>query len=388
MLGRNAVVLSFLSVGLWMLAGLSARQHSDPGGGGKGEGTSKTTSRVPFSELASPPRREEKGEGAKAETDPVSKRLANLEESLGFVESGLTKKVEDLLLFRRLEDVAVVDKVRYTGPPPRVIKNPTGQGAGNPVIIQAYTLLPRKFLSQGKLPLVILVHGGVHGDFNGNNVHVLRELLEQGYAVLAPEYRGSSGYGKDFWQLIDYGGLETEDVFAGRQWMLENHDNIDANRVGIMGWSHGGMITLMNLFAHPKEYQVGYAGVPVCDLVALMGYKDQAYRDQFSAAYHIGKTAEEDVNEYRRRSPAWNAEKLQTPLLIHTTTNDEDVNVLEVEHLIQALKAADKKFEHKVYQNAPGGHAFNRIDTKLARESRAEVYRFLAKYLNPPNAIK
>src|SRR5205823_6998358 len=170
--------------------------------------------------------------------------------------------------------------------------------------------------------------------------------------------------------------------------MLENHDNIDANRVGIMGWSHGGMITLMNLFAHPKEYQAGYAGVPLCDLVARMGYKDQAYRDQFSAPYHIGKTAEEDVNEYRRRSPAWNAEKLQTPLLIHTTTNDEDVNVLEVEHLIQALKAADKKFEHKVYQNAPGGHAFNRIDTKLARESRAEVYRFLAKYLNPPNAMK
>jgi len=59
------------------------------------------------------------------------------------------------------------------------------------------------------------------------------------------------------------------------------------------------------------------------------------------------------VNEYRKRSPAWNADKLQTPLLIHTTTNDEDVNVLEVEHLIMALKAAGKKFEHKIYSNAP-----------------------------------
>jgi dipeptidyl aminopeptidase/acylaminoacyl peptidase len=364
MFGRKSVALSALIV-LWVLAGSSAQ---------------------PPPSSSAPPKGEGKTEATKAEGDPVAKRLANLEESLGFVEKDLTKKVDDLMLFRRLEDVAVVDKVRYTGPPPRVIKNPTGQGAGNPVIIQAYTFFPRKF--QGKLPLIVLVHGGVHGDFNSNNVHILRELLEQGYAILAPEYRGSTGYGKDFWQLIDYGGLETEDVFAGRQWMLENHDNIDANRVGIVGWSHGGMITLMNLFAHPKEYQVGYAGVPVSDLVARMGYKDQAYRDQFSASYHIGKNAEEDVNEYRRRSPAWNAEKLQTPLLIHTTTNDEDVNVLEVEHLIQALKAADKKFEHKVYQNAPGGHAFNRIDTKLARESRAEIYRFLAKYLNPPNAMK
>jgi dipeptidyl aminopeptidase/acylaminoacyl peptidase len=325
---------------------------------------------------------------AKGETDPVQKRLAGLEESLGFTESTLIKRVDDLMLFRRMEDLALVDKVRYTGPPPRVIKNPTAQGAGNPVIISAYTFFPRTFPASTKLPLIVFVHGGVHGDFNSNSVHVIRELIQQRYAIIAPEYRGSSGYGKDFWQLIDYGGLETEDVFAGRQWMIENHDNIDRERVGIIGWSHGGMITLMNLFSHPKDFQVGYAAVPVSDLVARMGYKDQSYRDQFSASYHIGKTAEEDVNEYRRRSPAWNVEKLEAPLLIHTTTNDEDVNVLEVEHLIKALKAADKKFEHNIYQNAPGGHAFNRIDTKLAKESRAEAYRFLAKYLSPPNAVK
>jgi hypothetical protein len=76
---------------------------------------------------------------------------------------------------------------------------------------------------------------------------------------------------------------------------------------------------------------------------------------------------------------------LQTPLLIHSTTNDEDVNVLEVENLIKALKAAGRKFEHKIYKDAPGGHEFNRIDTKLARDSRMEVYQFLAKYLNPPS---
>jgi dipeptidyl aminopeptidase/acylaminoacyl peptidase len=325
---------------------------------------------------------------AKAPADAVQQRLNALAESLHFAEESLARKLDEQVLFRRLDDLAVVDKVRYTGPPPRVVKNPTAQGAGNAVILSAYTFLPRKHGSGSKLPLIVLVHGGVHGNFNSNNVHILRELLGQGYAVLAPEYRGSSGYGKEFWQLIDYGGLEVEDVFAGKQWMLDNHDTIDAKRVGIMGWSHGGLITLMNLFAHPKDFQVGYAGVPVCDLVARMGYKGQGYRDLFSAEYHIGKTAEEDVNEYRRRSPAWNAEKLQTPLLIHTTTNDEDVNVLEVEHLIKALKAADKKFEHKVYKNAPGGHAFNRLDTRLAKESRAEVYRFLAKHLNPPNPVK
>lgn len=320
--------------------------------------------------------------------DPLRQSLGRLDEALGFTEDLLTRKIDEQILFRRLEDIAHADKSRYTGPAPRVIPNPTAQGAGNPVIITAYTFVPKNQPAGRKLPLLVFVHGGIHGNVDSDYVHILRELLTQGYAVLAPEYRGSSGYGKEFSDLIDYGGLEIEDVFAGKQWMLETHENIDPNRVGILGWSHGGLITLMNLFAHPKDYQVGYAGVPVSDLIARMGYKGDGYRSLFSAPHHIGKTAADNVNEYRRRSPAWNAEKLQTPLLIHTNTNDEDVNVLEVEHLIQALKAADKKFEYKVYKNAPGGHEFNRLDTKLAKESRAEIYRFLAKYLSPPNPVK
>ncbi len=66
---------------------------------------------------------------------------------------------------------------------------------------------------------------------------------------------------------------------------------------------------------------------------------------------------------------------------MHTTTNDQDVNVVEVEQLITALKAAGKKFEYKIYQDAPGGHSFNRIDTTLAQDSRREIYQFLEKHL-------
>ncbi len=319
--------------------------------------------------------------------DPAQQRIRALEERLRFMEASLRKEIDDLMMFQRLGDLAVVDKVRYTGPPPRVIPNPTGQGAGNPLIIRAYTFVPKQY-ANARLPLIVMVHGGVHGNFDSNSVHIVRELLQQGYAVIAPEYRGSSGYGRGFWQLIDYGGLENEDVYAGMKWMVENTPNVDPQRVGIIGWSHGGMISLMNVFEHPQDYKVVYAGVPVSDLVARMGYKSQSYRELFSAPYHLGKSAADNVNEYKRRSPAWNAEKLQTPLLIHSTTNDEDVNVLEVEHLIKALKAAGKKFEYKIYENAPGGHVFNRIDTKLAKESRVEIWRFLAQYLNPPNPVK
>ncbi|PLX23899.1 MAG: S9 family peptidase, partial [Marinilabiliales bacterium] len=217
---------------------------------------------------------------------------------------------------------------------------------------------------------------------------IIRELIAQQYIVVAAEYRGSTGYGKGHYEKIDYGGLETEDVNASRQFMIDNYEIVDGNRVGIIGWSHGGMITLHNIFDHPKDYKVAFAGVPVSDIISRMGYQTQDYRDLYSADYHIGKTAYEDVEEYKTRSPAWNTHKFQnTPLLIHTNTNDDDVNVLEVEHLIKSLKADNKKFDYEIFQDIPGGHSFDRMDTKHAREVRVKIYKFLAQYLNPPKKI-
>jgi dipeptidyl aminopeptidase/acylaminoacyl peptidase len=289
----------------------------------------------------------------------------------------LMKKIDDVLWHFAVGDVAQVDKVRLTSKPVRMA-NPTGQGAGNPLVIPAYTFVPKKL--SGKGPLLVFVHGGVHGDFNTGSAHIVRELIDQGYVVIAPEYRGSTGYGGAFYNQIDYGGAEIDDTYAARNWAVENLP-VDPERVGIIGWSHGGYHTLFNIFNWPQAYKVAYAGVPVSDLVQRMGYKSQGYRDIFAG--FIGKQAEDNPMEYRKRSPVFHADKLQTPLLVHTNTNDEDVNVMEVEHLIAALEAAGKTFEHKIYKDAPGGHVFNRIDTKLARESRQEIYAFLAKYLKP-----
>ena len=296
----------------------------------------------------------------------------------------LSKQIDDLMWYQKLGDIAKIDKVTFIGPPPANPSAQPPQDRGNPLKIRAYTFIPHKAEPGKKYPLLVFVHGGVHANLSSGSANMIRELLEQGYIIVGPEYRGSTGYGEGFYRMIDYGGLENEDAWEARNWIVENEPLVDSERVGILGWSHGGMITLMNLFNHPESYKVGYAGVPVSDVVARMGYKTEGYRQLFSADYHIGKTAFEDVQEYRRRSPAWNAEKLVTPLLIHTTTNDEDVNVLEVEHLIKSLKAYGKDFEYKIYDNAPGGHVFNRIDTKLAKESRAEIYAFLARYLTPP----
>jgi dipeptidyl aminopeptidase/acylaminoacyl peptidase len=320
--------------------------------------------------------------------DNLSETIENKFEALNHRIDELEKAVDDVLWYNKVGDVASIDKVFIVGPPPAKVKNPTAMGAKNPVKFWCYVFIPQKIDRNKKYPLIILPHGGVHADFTTYHTHIIRELMGQGYIVAAPEYRGSTGYGESFYKKIDYGGLEVEDNYAARNWMVENYDFVDGGRCGIMGWSHGGLIALMDIFEHPDDYKVAFAGVPVSDLVARMGYWGEEYQKDFSADYHIGKTVNEDVAEYRKRSPVNHVDKLKTPLLIHTNTNDDDVNVLEVEHLIEALKAAGKKFEYEIFKDAPGGHSFDRIDTKLAKETRMKIYKFVGEYLNPPFPFK
>lgn len=299
----------------------------------------------------------------------------------------LQKKIDDALWYERVGDLAVIDKVRLYGPAKWKEKNPTAPGAGNPFKFWTYLFTPREAFGGVKLPLIVLPHGGVHADFDTYYVHIVRELLAQGYIVVAPEYRGSTGYGRELYESIDYGGREVDDTLAARNWAAENHPRVDKSRVGIVGWSHGGLITLMSLFDHPEAYVAGFAGVPVSDLVMRLGYYDDAYRALFSADYFIGQTVQENLAEYKRRSPAWHVEKLQRPLRIHGNKSDEDVNVIEVERLIAALTAAGKKahFEAQLY-DLPGGHSFDRLDTPEAWKVRREIYAFLARHLKPPRA--
>lgn len=319
------------------------------------------------------------GEDKDATIASLQAQIRRLQTQQGHQGQQIRKDIDDWMWFSRMADIAKVDKVRYTSSKPVRMKNTTGQGYGNPLILSAYTFIPLSLKAGQKAPLIVMVHEGVHSNFDTlQNLRAARELLDQGYVIVAPEYRGSTGYGGFLYDQIDYGGAEIDDTYSARNWAVDNLP-VDPNKVGIIGWSHGGYHTLMNIMTWPKAYQVAYAGVPVSDLIARMGYKTDGYRAIYEG--FIGKSADEDVAEYKKRSPYAHAAQLETPLLIHTNTNDEDVNVLEVEHLIDSLKAAGKKFEYKIYDNAPGGHYFNRIDTPLAKDSRKEIWAFLAKYL-------
>src|ERR1051326_1181570 len=213
-----------------------------------------------------------------AETNEVATRLHSIEESFGQLDAKLSRQMNELLWRQRLEDIAVVDKVNFTGPPPHGTNGIAPPAGSNDVIISAMTFMPRGKWRTHKLPLIVLAHPEIHGNVASDDFCVIvRELLEQRYAVIAPDYRGSSGYGIDFWRTIDYGGLEIEDVHAARQFMLERYHEIDPKRVGMVGWSHGGLIALLTVIRHPEDYQACYAGVPVSDLGERIRIKGKGY---------------------------------------------------------------------------------------------------------------
>ncbi|MGA3011566.1 MAG: alpha/beta fold hydrolase [Terracidiphilus sp.] len=295
----------------------------------------------------------------------------------------IAKTVDDIAWRQQLSQVATVEKIVYTGLPDVHAK--ANDLDPQPMILYAYTFIPKALDPGKKHPLIVFIHGGVHGStLTGgpdNDGRLIRELVEQGYPVVSPEYRGSSGYGLAYERAMDYGAREDDDVRMARDWMLQRYSFLDARRVGLVGWSHGGMISLMNILQHPEDFACAFAGVPVSDLVERMNYVSKKYRAEMAES--IGKDVGDDAETYLKRSPVYYAAQLDRPLLIDANTTDETVHIVEIRHLLAALDAAHKQYKSHIYEAAPGGHFFNRIDTLLAVQSRKEVYDFLEENLKP-----
>jgi len=315
--------------------------------------------------------------------DSLLKYNENLEHRLDVLE----KNIDDLMWYEKVGDVAFIDKVFMTGPPKWKELDTSAPGAGNPVKFWSYVFIPKDIDFNKKYPLIVFPHSGVHANFSTYYAHIVKELIAQQYIVVSAEYRGSTGYGKDHYKKIDYGGREIDDVDSSRKYMLDNYEFVDPERVGIVGWSHGGLISLMSIFKYPENYKVAFAGVPVSDLIRGWDIWKKITSNfilQITTLVKQLKRIRMNINE---DSPVHNAYKLQIPLLIHTNTNDEDVNVIEVKMLIDTLKVLNKDFEYEIFQDLPGGHSFDRQDTKLALSIRLKIYKFLEKYLNPPKAF-
>jgi len=263
--------------------------------------------------------------------------------------------------------------------------------------IPAYLFQPLQKRGARGHAAMVWVHGGVHGNWGINMFPFVKDAVERGYVVICPEYRGSTGYGEKHHNAIDYGGYEIDDVMSAVDY-LRTLDHVDPERLGIMGWSHGGYITLFSVFRDETPFKAAASMVPVTNLVFRLSYKGPRYQRQFATQARIGGLPFEKRDVYIERSPLYRVDKLQTPLLVHVATNDTDVDFVEDQQIVDALRARKPDLaETKIYVDpAPGptsaGHTFNRRvnletlerdDSPEQRDSWNRVWTFFEWHLRP-----
>jgi len=231
--------------------------------------------------------------------------------------------------------------------------------------IPAYLFQPLKKRGAKGHAAMVWVHGGVHGNWGIDMFPFVKDAVERGYVVICPEYRGSTGYGEAHHLAIDYGGYEIDDVLSAVNY-LKTLPHVDQDRLGIMGWSHGGYITLMSVFREKHPFKAAAAMVPVTNLVFRLSYKGPRYQRDFATQSRILGLPFEKRDLYIARSPLYNVDKLQVPLLVHVATNDTDVDFVEDQQIVDALRSRKASLaETKIYVDpVPGpvsvGHTFNR----------------------------
>jgi len=236
----------------------------------------------------------------------------------------------------------------------------------------------------GRVPAVVYAHGSQHGQFSSRTMPRIAELVRRGYVVLAPDYRSSSGYTKEFNDAADYGGKEIDDMLAARDF-LASMNEVDPARIAIMGQSHGGYNTLMALARYPDKFAAGVDFFGPTDLVWRLTVPPEQNRnaepgDREYFARMVGKSLEEAPELYRARSPRFIAQQIKAPLLILHGDKDSIVNPQESVWMAEALKAAGKKnFEFHIIKDGEHGFPAPQMD-----EMWRLTFEFLDRALGPP----
>ncbi|MSU50457.1 MAG: S9 family peptidase [Opitutus sp.] len=251
------------------------------------------------------------------------------------------------------------------------------------VAVPGYVFTPVGLAAGRKLPGLVMVHGGNHIQLTAPWFPWIAEAVRRGYAVIYPEYRGSSGHEETIYEN-SYGVTDLADVLAAAAY-FSGKEFVDPARLGIFGHSRGGMLTMRAIETEPKRFKAAVEIAGVMDLVAFMSYKTDARRqDMASQKAFGGKLPNQNLGAYIGVSPAFFVEKIETPVLLLSTTGDASVPYqLHAKRVIEALKAYGKTYDEHLYELAPGGHEYLFVDSAEAHDSMKRTFEWFAKYLNP-----
>jgi dipeptidyl aminopeptidase/acylaminoacyl peptidase len=225
---------------------------------------------------------------------------------------------------------------------------------------------------QPRLPVIVSVHGGPEGQSRPGFNPLFQYYVSRGYAVLDPNVRGSTGYGKTYTHLDDVEKREdsVKDLAAAHEWLVRS-GNADPKRIAVMGGSYGGYMTMAAITLYPDLWSAAVNTVGIVNWETFLQNTSGYRRRQREVEY--GRL-DRDIEFLRRVSPMRKIDVIKTPLFVIHGKNDPRVPYTEAEQVVAALKKRNAVVEYKLYDDE--GHGISKLKNRL------ELYPLVADFLD------
>ncbi|OLC22631.1 MAG: hypothetical protein AUH36_01445 [Chloroflexi bacterium 13_1_40CM_55_7] len=243
--------------------------------------------------------------------------------------------------------------------------------------ISALVYVPYNLPRQAVSPAIVYVHGGPTSQTVNSFSRIIQYMVNQGYIVIAPNYRGSTGYGKEFQQanLFDMGGGDLQDVLAAADWIKQT-GYVDPKKLILMGGSYGGYMTMMGVTKAPDVWAAGVPIVPFVNWFTEIENEDPVLQQSDLAT--MGDPVKNKAL-FEDRSPIYFIDRIKAPLLLLAGGHDPRCPKTEAQQVVDAIKKRGGVVEYKVYENE--GHGFARVENQIDAYKR--VAEFLKAHVPP-----
>jgi dipeptidyl aminopeptidase/acylaminoacyl peptidase len=238
---------------------------------------------------------------------------------------------------------------------------------------------PKQASGGRKVPALVWVHGGPGGQSRAGYSQAIQYFVNHGYAILAVNNRGSSGYGKSFYKMDNqnHGDKDLKDCVWGKKW-LASQSYIDPNKIGIYGGSYGGFMSLAGIIQYPNEFKVGVDLFGVTNWLRTLKSVPPYWESFKKALYEEMGDPEKDSVRLHNISPLFNTDKIKTPLLVLQGTNDPRVLQVESDEIVAGARKNGTPVEYVLFPDE--GHGFRKKENQI--KAAKVTLDFLEKYLS------